>query len=218
MTIRAELGMFFALGCDVDSAHQDDRSLKVLLADDNQERADAVSRSLADAGVVEILRLAPGQRLVEVVKAERPDVLIVDMSRPDRDSLDGIREVTERHPSPIVMFVDQADPGFMEDAIAAGVSSYNLLGSAVPDVKPIVQAAVAIFRRYQKVADDLSRAETRLAERAIIQQAKTILMRQRKIDEPRAHRWLRQNAMNKGKRMVEVARALIAASEKDQKG
>lgn len=192
--------------------------MKVLLADDNQERADAVSRSLAEAGVVEILRLAPGQRLVDVVKSESPDVLIVDMSRPDRDSLDGIREVTERHPRPIVMFVDRDDPGFMEDAIAAGVSSYNLLGRAVPDVKPIVQAAVAIFRRYQKVADDLSRAETRLGERAIIQQAKAILMRQRKIDEPRAHRWLRQNAMNKGKRMVDVARELIAASEKDQEG
>jgi len=191
--------------------------LKVLLADDNKERADAVCRSLTDAGVVDILLLAPGQRLIDAVKAQSPDVLIVDMSRPDRDSLDGIREVTERHPSPIVMFVDRDDPGFMEDAIAAGVSSYNLMGSTVPDVKPIVQAAVAIFRRYQKVADDLSRAETQLGERAIIQQAKAILMQQRKLDEPRAHRWLRQTAMNKGKRMVEIARELIAASEKDEK-
>ncbi|HLG88203.1 MAG TPA: ANTAR domain-containing protein [Alphaproteobacteria bacterium] len=191
--------------------------MKILLADDNQARAETVSRSLESAGIVQIVRLAPGQRLVDVVKAESPDVLIVDMSRSDRDSLDGIREVTEHHPRPIVMFVDHDDPGFMEAAIAAGVSSYNLLGSAVPDVKPIVQAAVAIFRRYQKVANDLSRAETSLGERSLIQQAKSILMRQRKLDEPRAHRWLRQRAMNKGRRMVDVARDVIAAEKEPEK-
>lgn len=189
--------------------------MKVLLADDNQERADAVSRSLAEAGRVEILRLAPGERLIDLVKAEAPDVLIVDMSRPDRDSLDGIREVNAQHPRPVVMFVDQDDSTFMEEAIAAGVSSYNLVGSAVPDVKPIVQAAVAIFRRYQKVADDLTRAEAQLNERAIIQKAKAILMRQRRLGEPQAHRWLRQTAMNRGKRMVDVAIELIEASGKE---
>ena len=34
----------------------------------------------------------------------------------------------------------------MEEAIAAGVSSYNVVDTAFPDVKPIVMAAVAIFR------------------------------------------------------------------------
>jgi response regulator NasT len=109
------------------------------------------------------------------------------------------------------MFVDQDDPSFMEEAIEAGVSSYNLVGSAIPDVKPIVQTALAIFRRYQKVADDLSRAESQLQERVIIQKAKAILIQSRRIAEPQAHKWLRQNAMNSGKRMVEIAQEVIAA-------
>jgi response regulator NasT len=108
--------------------------LKVLLADDNQQRSDAVSRRLSEAGIDRIVRLAPGQRLVDVVQTEKPDVVIVDMSRPDRDSLEAIREVSARDPLPIVMFVDRDDPAFMEEAVAAGVSSYNLVGSALPDV------------------------------------------------------------------------------------
>ena len=163
-----------------------------------------------------IVRLEECERLVEVVAAEAPDVVIVDMSRPDRDSLDGIREVTARNPRPIVMFVDQDDFSFMEEAIEAGVSSYNLVGAAVPDVKPIVQAAVAIFRRYQKLAGDLNKAEARLEERAIIQKAKTLLMQQRKMDEPRAHAWLRKRAMDRGKRMVDIATELLAAPGKDK--
>jgi len=185
--------------------------VKVLLVDDNQPRADAVESQLLAGGLSEILRLSPGQRLADAVEDLSPDVVIVDMARPDRDSLDGIREVNRLRPRPVVMFVDHDDTTFMEEAIDAGVSSYNLVGSAIPDVKPIVQTALAIFRRYQKVADDLSRAESQLQERVIIQKAKAILIQSRRIAEPQAHKWLRQNAMNSGKRMVEIAQDVIAA-------
>lgn len=185
--------------------------MKVLLVDDNEQRAAEVASRLVQAGVDQIVRLDAGQRLIEMVERESPDVVIVDMARPDRDSLDGIREVNRLRPRPIVMFVDQDDLSFMEEAIDAGVSSYNLVGSAIPDVKPIVQTALAIFRRYQKVADDLSRAESQLQERVIIQKAKAILIQGRRIAEPQAHKWLRQNAMNSGKRMVEIAQEVIVA-------
>jgi len=189
--------------------------LKVLLADDKQDRADAVFRDLAAAaGIDRIVRVTPGMRLIEAVKAELPDVVIVDMSRPDRDSLENIRQVSAEAPRPIVLFVDKDDAGFMEEAIEAGVSSYNLLGSSVPDVKPIVQAAVAIFRRYQRLADTLEKAETRLNEREIVQRAKVQLMKDRRLTEPQAHSHLRKTAMNRGKRMVEVAAEILSSSEK----
>jgi response regulator NasT len=189
--------------------------LKVLLADANQDRADAVFRDLsAAAGIDRIVRLAAGTRLIDAVRAELPDVVIVDMSRPDRDSLENIRQVSAEAPRPIVLFVDNDDAGFMEEAIEAGVSSYNLLGSSVPDVKPIVQAAVAIFRRYQRLADTLEKAETRLNEREIIQRAKALLMKDRRLTEPQAHGYLRKAAMNNGRRMVEIAAELLSSLEK----
>ena len=50
-------------------------------------------------------------------------------------------------------------------------------------------AAVAIFRKYQQVADDLDTAKAMLAERETINRAKSVLMRERNFDEPRAYRW-----------------------------
>lgn len=190
--------------------------MRVLLADDNQERTEAVSRRLIEAGVTEIVALTPGQRLVDAVRSAKADVVIVDMSRPDRDSLESIREVSDQAPRPIVLFVDKDDTAFMQEAIEAGVSSYNLMGSAVPDVKPIVQAAVAIFRRYHRVADDLRKAETKLEEREIIQRAKAQLIKERRMTEPQAHRHLRQTAMNRGKRMVEIATELLDRAKASQ--
>lgn len=188
--------------------------LRVLLADDNRERRAAVSQRLREAGVERIVTLEPGTALVDAVRSVAPDVIIVDMSRPDRDSLESIREVSDRAPRPIVLFVDKDDASFMKDAIEAGVSSYNLLGSSIPDVKPIVQAAVAIFRRYRQLADNLERAETKLQERDIIRRAKLRLMKERHLSEPQAHRLLRRTAMNSGKRIVDIASDLLAEASK----
>jgi response regulator NasT len=152
-----------------------------------------------------------GGSLIDAVAASAPDVIIVDMARPDRDGLDDLRRATAANPRPIVMFVDRDDRGFMEEAIAAGVSSYNVVGTAFPDIKPIVMAAVAIFRKYQQVADDLTKVRATLLERETINRAKSMLMRQRDIDEPQAYRWLRRRAMNESRRIGDVAADLLAS-------
>ena len=192
--------------------------MKVLLADAVDERAEALVQHLRAAGIEQILRVASGERLIDAVRRLAPDVVIVDMSRADRDSLEPIREVTANDPIPIVMFNDSDDHGFMEEAISAGVSSYNVRGSSLPEVKPIVQSAVAIFRRYQKLAGDLQIAETRLGEQTTVQQAKNLLMRERKISEPQAYKWLRARAMDRGKRIADVARDLLASRHTEQTG
>jgi len=187
--------------------------VKVLLADDDAERAGAVARVLAvDPGLV-VLRMKAGEALADAVASLAPDVVLVDMARPDRDALDGIRQVAALNTRPVVLFVDEDDPAFMEEAITAGVSSYNAIGMLPPDVKPILRAAVALFRRHQQAHDDLKQAEARLSERSVIDRAKAILIKQRRISEPDAYKWLRGNAMSSGRRIVDVAGALIKEIE-----
>jgi response regulator NasT len=188
--------------------------LTVLLADSDSERAAILEERLREISDAVVLRVPAGRGLIEAVPALAPDVIIVDMARPDRDGLDDLRRVSADNPRPIVMFVDRDDRDFMEEAIAAGVSSYNVVDAAFPDIKPIVMAAVAIFRKYQQVADDLSKARATLLERDTINRAKSLLMRQRKLDEPQAYRWLRRRAMNESRRLGDVAAELLASEGK----
>ena len=184
--------------------------LKVLLADTDSDRAAVLERRLGEISDAVILRVPAGGSLIDTVAALAPDVIIVDMARPDRDGLDDLRRISADNPRPIVMFVDRDDRAFMEEAIAAGVSSYNVVDTAFPDIKPIVMAAVAIFRKYQQVADDLTKARASLLERDTINRAKSMLMRQRNIDEPQAYRWLRRRAMNESRRIGDIAAELLA--------
>lgn len=188
--------------------------MRVLLADSDAVRAQSLAQHLIDDGV-DVIRALPGETLNDAVARVAPEVVIVDMARPDRDSLDGIRRISSEQPKPIVMFVDEDDPGFMEEAIAAGVSSYNLVGAALPDIKPIVKTAVALFSRYQGMEAALRRAEQALQERAMIDQAKAVLMRQRQMTEPQAYRWLRSRAMDRGKRIADIAVDIVARDSGD---
>jgi response regulator NasT len=187
-------------------------AFKVLLADTDPIRARRLEQGLKGlAG--EIVRVPPGMQISEAVEAAAPDVVIVDMARPDRDGLESIRQLSAAQPRPIVLFVDQDDPAFMEAAIAAGVSSYNVLGAALPDVKPILQAAVAMFRRHRRLEHELERAKAVIAERQLIERAKARLMREAAIGEPEAYRRLRRRAMDRGKRLADIAAELLAEGE-----
>lgn len=187
--------------------------MRVLLADDDAERAGAVARVLtADPGLT-VVRLKTGESLADAVASLAPDVVLVDMARPDRDALDGIRQLAALNARPVVLFVDEDDPAFMEEAISAGVSSYNAIGMPPPDVKPILRAAVALFRRHQQAQDDLKQAENRLQERSVVDRAKAILIKQRRLSEPDAYKWLRRTAMSRGRRIVDVAGEIIKDTE-----
>ena len=183
--------------------------VKVLLADDDVERAGTVAGILAADPGLTVVRLRPGESLTEAVVSLAPDVVLVDMERPDRDALDGIRLMAAVIPRPVVLFVDEDDPGFMQEAINAGVSSYNAVGTPPPDVKPILRAAAALFHRHQQARNDLKEAEARLQERAVIDKAKALLIGNRRLSEPDAYKWLRRSAMSSARRIVDVANELI---------
>lgn len=189
--------------------------MKILLADDDPERAPGLARILEADPAVTVVRLRPGELLPDGVAAHAPDVVIVDMARPDRDALEAVRHVSSNDPRPIVMFVDQDDPAFMEEAIAAGVLSYNVAGISLPDVKPILRAAAALFRQRQTMQAQLHRTEARLRERMAIEQAKAMLIRERRMTEPEAHRLLQRRAMARGCRLADIAVDLLQRPKGD---
>jgi response regulator NasT len=110
------------------------------------------------------------------------------------------------------MFVDQSDDSMIGAAIDAGVSAYVVDGLRKDRVKPILELAVRRFTAFSRMQSELDEARTALANRKTIDKAKAILMAQRGLNEADAYALLRTTAMNQGRRMVDVAEALITAS------
>jgi response regulator NasT len=187
-------------------------ALRILLVDADAERAAALEATLAAAGFAETSRAQGGADLAAAVARLRPDLVIVDMALPDRDALEGLREVAADRPT--VLFAGSDDPGFAEQAIAAGVCSYNLSGVALTDVKPILASAIALFRRHRKVLTELAEARALLTQRRLVERAKAILMQNRRMSEPEAYRWLQRKAMNENRKLAHVVAEFVAAHDR----
>ena len=185
-------------------------ALTILLIDTDAERARALEDKLSQSGYARIVR-AEGPDLAAAVERARPDLVLIDMALPDRDALEDIRAVSAANP--VVMFAGTDDPEFAREAIAAGVCSYNLSGVAYADIKPIMASAVALFQRYRHVETELAAARALLEERRLIERAKAILMRDRKMTEPEAYRWLQKKAMNEARKLSQIVAEFVAEHE-----
>ncbi len=189
-------------------------SLTILLIDTEVERARALEEKLSESGFARVLR-AQGPDLAVIVEREHPDLVIIDMALPDRDALEDIRAIATAQP--VVMFAGTDDPAFAREAIGAGVCSYNLSGLSYADIKPIMASAVALFQRYRHVETELAAARALLDERRLIERAKAILMKDRKMAEPEAYRWLQKKAMNESRKLSQVVAEFVAAHEVEQR-
>ncbi len=104
------------------------------------------------------------------------------------------------------------DMSFFEEPAAHEVQApAHPLGSHLD--RAVLDLLHAQAGRLQKVSDELDTVRASLTERKVIERAKGLLMAHRQLSEEDAHRTIRQMAMNQGRRLVDVAEAVLSMAE-----
>ncbi len=188
----------------IHAGDEDDESLRA-----QAERARALRIGLLEAGYDIVASLPPDMYLPERIAQLQPDMIIVDAESDARDVLEHIVIATRDERRPIVMFTESDDTESMEAAMAAGVSAYIVAGLQSDRIKPVLQVALARFKREQKLLDELSDTKSKLAERKIIERAKGLLMERQRFTEEQAFQKLRSMAMSKNLKLSEVAQRIL---------
>jgi response regulator NasT len=186
--------------------------VRIVIVDDSGLRASVLEQGLREAGYDDIHSVPPRGAFVATIERMAPDVVLMDLGSPSRDTLEEMLLVSRALARPIAMFVDQSDEAMIGAAIDAGVSAYVVDGLRKDRVKPILELAVRRFTAFARMQAERDEARTALADRKTIDKAKAILMTGRGMTEPDAYTLLRTTAMNQGRRIVEVAEALITAT------
>ncbi len=188
-------------------------ALRIMLVDDDALRLQQVELALVAAGYTVVVRLATADDLLSAVRRCSPDVILIDVDAPSRDTLESLNRIHAACPRPIVMFADEGDQETIRRAVRAGVSAYIVDGLAAQRLKPILDVAIARFHEYQAMRRELDDARTRLADRRDIERAKGLLMQRRQLNENEAHEMLRRMSMDRALKLGDAARALISAAE-----
>ena len=154
--------------------------------------------------------MASAQGLMKQVAEHQPDVVIVDIESPDRDMLEHMTVLNQHLPKPVIMFAEQGDSNTIDRAIRAGVSAYVVDGLNPERVRSIVDVAVARFREFQALRNELQQTRTRLADRQVIDKAKALLIQHRQMDEDEAYHAMRKLAMDRSQKLVDVANDIVS--------
>lgn len=190
------------------------RHLRIVLVHPPREsdaslRAAALQAGLTEAGYELVASLPADLHLPERIAQLQPDMIIVDAESDARDVLEHIVVATRDERRPIVMFTDDDKTSSMEAALEAGVSAYIVAGLQPERIKPVLNVALARFRKEQKLLLELADTKHKLAERKVIDRAKGVLMARHGISEDQAYQRLRTMAMNKNLKLAEVAQRLL---------
>lgn len=185
--------------------------MKIAVIDDSPARAAVIEEGLREAGLTDVVLLLDRHGIVAELERLSPAVILINLENPSRDVLEESFALSRALSRPIAMFVDQSDDASIADAVDAGISAYVVDGLRKDRIKPVLELAVRRFNAFSRLQSELREARSELAARKTVDKAKILLMKRRKVDEPTAYALLRKEAMNSGRRIVDVAEALITA-------
>jgi response regulator NasT len=187
--------------------------LKIVIVDESPIRAAILEEGLREAGFMSVERLSDTNNLLMRIHAIDPDVILIDLENPSRDTLEQMFQVSRIVQRPVAMFVDQSDTASIQASVDAGVSAYIVDGLKKERVKSILDLCISRFNAFSKLQSELERAKTDLEDRKTLDRAKGILMKNKSLTEDEAYRLMRSAAMREKKKIADIAAAIITAAE-----
>ena len=175
--------------------------LRVLIANEKRERLELLAQVVAGLGHDVIAREIYVKEVGAVTAREQPDVALVGLGESSQHALELIEQIVHEAACPVIALLHAKDPTWVGEAAKRGVFAYIVDGDAAE-----LQAALDIvLRRFA----DYQNLEGAFARRATIERAKGILMATHKIDEQRAFERLRSQSRQTGRKLVDIAQAVI---------
>ena len=186
---------------------------RILIIDDVKDRSAWLKASL-ELAAYDVVGIMAWEQVNEgSIQAASADIIIVDANAPGRDTLEQISLMSTKLEKPVVVLGAHKDKLSIQVAMRAGVSAYVAHTVQGEDLHGIIQVAAARFTEHKRLRDELKEAKDELVERKLIDRAKAILIADHGYTEPEAYKRMRNLAMSKGRRMREIAEAIIWTKE-----
>jgi AmiR/NasT family two-component response regulator len=186
---------------DSTSAAPDVKRLRVLVANERQDRAALVAEIIAGLGHEVI---GPEIDVTEVgaeTAREQPDVAFVGLGDSSEHALELIEEIVHEAACPVVALLHQPDARFVVEAAKRGIFAY-----ITDEHSEEWQGSIEIvLRRFAEFRD----LEGAFKRRTLTERAKGILMERHAVDEERAFQMIRDHTRKSKSTLVNTAQGIV---------
>jgi two-component system, response regulator / RNA-binding antiterminator len=175
--------------------------LRVLIANERADRLEATTRAVERLGHVVIARELQVSEVGAMTANSTPDVALVAVGESSDEALGLISRIVQEATCPVIAVLEVEDPAFIREAARRGVFAYLADGEA-DELESALEIVLERFAEFRNL-------EGAFGRRAVTERAKGILMERHRVDEQRAFELLRSQSRNTGRKLVEVAEAVV---------
>ncbi|MGL4465120.1 MAG: ANTAR domain-containing response regulator [Planctomycetia bacterium] len=189
------------------------RSLSIAVADDEAEMRDWYDRFLPALGHAVVASASNGRELLEACRRAPPDLVITDVKMSDMDGIEAARQIYQAVPTPVILVSAYHDEELIERAEQNGVFAYLVKPVKQAELEPTIAIAVRRFQQLEALRREAADLRQALADRKLIERAKGLLMKNARLDEQQAFGRLQRLAMEKNRKIVDIAAMILTAYE-----
>ena len=175
--------------------------LRVLIANERQERLAVVAPLVSSLGHEVIAREIRVDDVGDVTQRIQPDVALVGVGHDVPHALQLIDAIVKESACPVIAILSSADNGFVREAAKLGVFAY-IVDDDPATWQNMMEIVLRRFAEYQSL-------EGAFGRRALIERAKGILMERHKIRDDAAFSLIRDEARRSNRRVVDVAETVL---------
>ena len=187
--------------------------MDLLLIVESVDASQHIIKAVSGAGNRLLKLIGPDDEAVRYAESLRPDAIVIISDIIDGRVLNQMTAISSRRPAPMLVFTRDAQSASIGLAVKAGAAAYVVDCDNPGRLAPLLAVAKARFDEHQRLNRELSQTKNALRDRKLVEKAKGIIMETRELSEDQAYSAMRKLAMNKNKRMGEIAEQIIAASE-----
>ena len=178
-----------------------EQSLRVLVANERQERLGILTNVLAGLGHVVVAAGIEIEEIGAATRQEHPDVALVALGERSDHALEMIGKIVHEAACPVIALLHNSDPKFVNEAAKRGIFAH-ITDDDPAELQSTLDIVLRRFAEYHNL-------EGAFARRAMIEQAKGILMATHTIDEQQAFDMLRAQSQETGAKLLDLAEAVV---------
>lgn len=187
---------------------------KIVIVDDEPITKIDLQELLEEAGYNVVGNASNGFEAIDVCKAQKPDLVIMDIKMPDLDGLKASKIIMHDNlAGGILLLTAFHDEEYIKKAKKVGALGYLVKPLDEKSFIPTVEMCISRAEKIRSLENQVEKVTQKLEDRKIIDRAKGLLMKERNLDEEEAYKLLRQMSMDGRTTMAEIARTITIAYE-----
>jgi AmiR/NasT family two-component response regulator len=189
------------MGVPLRALPDDIQHLRVLIANERRDRLELLAKVVSGLGHEVIARSVDVREVGAVTARERPDVALVGLGLSSEHALTLIAEIVREAHCPVIALLSVENPVYVKEAAKRGVFAY-IVDTTPDELQSAIDVTLQRFAEFHNLQGAFGR-------RAVIEQAKGILMARHSLNGDKAFAMMRDHSQHNGQRLADVAAAIV---------